>query len=107
MHRNALTFSFFFYHLKVSGILKKAANERTTEEIDILAKSPELTLRLQKLAKKRDAAKSRHLEVKLYPMNKNDYSYRNCKWYASSKTNLNELFDFLMHLLLYVLKRGK
>lgn len=75
MHRNALTFSFFFYHLKVSGILKKAANERTTEEIDILAKSPELTLRLQKLAKKRDAAKSRHLEVKLYPMNKNDYSY--------------------------------
>ena len=51
------------YFVKVSGILKKAATERTTEEVDILAKSPELTLRLQKLAKKRDAAKSRHLEV--------------------------------------------
>ena len=51
------------YFGKVSGILKKAATERTTEEVDILAKSPELTLRLQKLAKKRDAAKSRHLEV--------------------------------------------
>ena len=51
------------YFVKVSGILKKAATERTTEEVDILAKSPELTPRLQKLAKKRDAAKSRHLEV--------------------------------------------
>jgi predicted transcriptional regulator len=49
--------------LKVSGILKKSANERTSEELEILAKSPELTDRLQKLANKRDAAKSRHLEV--------------------------------------------
>lgn len=40
-------------------------------------------------------------------MNKNDYSYSNCKWYVSSKINLNELFDFFMYLLLYVLKRGK
>lgn len=67
LHKIALKLYFFSQnYLKVSGILKKAANERTTEEIDILAKSPELTLRLQKLAKKRDAAKSRHLEVKSF-----------------------------------------
>ncbi|XP_061175293.1 uncharacterized protein LOC133184300 [Saccostrea echinata] len=47
----------------VSGILKKAASDRTTEELEVLSKSPELTSRLQKLAQKRDAAKSRHLEV--------------------------------------------
>ncbi|XP_062571746.1 uncharacterized protein LOC134233761 [Saccostrea cucullata] len=47
----------------VSAILKKAASDRTTEELEVLSKSPELTSRLQKLAKKRDAAKSRHLEV--------------------------------------------
>lgn len=34
-------------------------------------------------------------------MNKNDYSYSSCKWYVSSKINLNELFNFFMYLNCY------
>ncbi|XP_060063974.1 NAD-dependent protein deacetylase Sirt7-like [Ylistrum balloti] len=49
---------------QISKILKKIESEKTKEDLQILANSPEITKRLTKQALRRDAVKKRTLEIK-------------------------------------------
>ncbi|XP_069124118.1 NAD-dependent protein deacetylase Sirt7-like [Argopecten irradians] len=49
---------------QISNILKKLESEKTVEDLQVLANSPEITKRLTKQALRRDAMKKRSLEIK-------------------------------------------